>query len=76
MYKITDALLQNDYTYISVTNNVCKYVKGNVEFIREKIPYRHMYIYKFTLKRLNMEDVEYTKKQQVKGLLEIIPTLT
>lgn len=68
-YKVTDALLQAGYMYKQVNNNVCYYIKDNVSFMREKIPYRHIYIYKFTEFHDNIVYKEYTKKSEVKKLV-------
>lgn len=71
MYKITDALLRHGFLYKQINNSVCSYTKDNNVFIREKIPVRHLYIYKFTL---NNNEV-FEKKAQVKKLLQYIETL-
>lgn len=71
MYKITDALLRRGFLYKQINNNVCSYTKDNNVFIREKIPVRHLHIYKFTL---NNNEV-FEKKAQVKKLLQYIETL-
>lgn len=68
-YKITDELLKNNYIYNMINNNMCSYSKDNIKYIKEKIPYRHIYVYRFTEYEKDNVIKVYTKKSEVKKLL-------
>ena len=75
MYKVTDELLNGNFEYKHVNNNLVSYTLNNVRFDREKIPLKYSYYYKFIEYNNNEKIREYNKKTEIKELIMHIQRL-